>query len=155
MTCKTVRSYVAKSELIMRQNFAKVAKILRLSQKVFENKSGQVVEKTFRPHFVFVWFRHQRNLEIQANIPKSCRRPVVSLLYATKSAFTASNLCWACALASSVTFLTGYVMQIGFGNWIWPHLAFGLVHKRSGNEITPSLVLSVTSSLLISTHKTD
>ena len=27
----------------------------------------------------------QRNLEIRANIPKSCRRPVVSLLYATKS----------------------------------------------------------------------
>ena len=50
------------------------------------------------------------------NIPKSCRRPVVSLLYATKSAFTASNLCWACALASPVTFLTGdHVMQIGFG----------------------------------------
>ena len=58
----------------------------------------------------------QRNLEIRANIPKSCRRPVVSLLYATKLAFTASNLCWACALASPVTFLTGdHVMQIGFG----------------------------------------
>ena len=50
------------------------------------------------------------------NIPKSCRRPVVSLLYATKSAFTAPNLCWACALASPVIFLTGdHVMQIGFG----------------------------------------
>ena len=50
------------------------------------------------------------------NIPKSCRRPVVSLLYATKTAFTAPNLCWACALASPVTFLTGdHVMQIGFG----------------------------------------
>ena len=58
----------------------------------------------------------QRNLEIRANIPKSCRRPVVSLLYATKSAFTAPNLCWVCALASPVTFLTGdHVMQIGFG----------------------------------------
>ena len=31
-------------------------------------------------------------------------------------AFTAPNLCWACALASPVTFLTGdHVMQIGFG----------------------------------------
>ena len=50
------------------------------------------------------------------NIPLSCRRPVVSLLYATKSAFTAPNLCWACALASPVIFLTGdHVMQIGFG----------------------------------------
>ena len=50
------------------------------------------------------------------NIPKSCRRPAVSLLYATKSAFTAPNLCWACALASSVIFLRGdHVMQIGFG----------------------------------------
>ena len=50
------------------------------------------------------------------NIPKSCRMPVVSLLYATKSAFTAPNLCWACALASPVIFLTDdHVMQIGFG----------------------------------------
>ena len=60
----------------------------------------------------------QRNLKIRENISKSCRRPVVSLLYmyATKSAFTAPNLCWACALASPVTFLTGdHVMQIGFG----------------------------------------
>ena len=62
----------------------------------------------------------QWNLEIRANIHKSCHRPVVSLLYATKSAlalaFTAPNLCWACALASPVTFLTGdQVMQIGFG----------------------------------------
>ena len=41
-------------------------------------------------------------------------------MYATKSAlalaFTAPNLCWACALASPVTFLTGdHVMQIGLG----------------------------------------
>ena len=62
----------------------------------------------------------QRNLEIRANIPKSCRRHGVSLLYATKSAFTlaftAPNLYLACALASPVTFLTGdHVMQIGFG----------------------------------------
>ena len=48
--------------------------------------------------------------------PWSCRRHGVSLLYATKSAFTAPNLYWACALASPVTFLTGdHVMQIGFG----------------------------------------
>ena len=58
----------------------------------------------------------QRNLGIRANIPKSCRKPVASLLYATKSAFTAPNLCWACALASPITFLTGdHVMQIEFG----------------------------------------
>ena len=50
------------------------------------------------------------------NIPKSCRRPVVSLLYAKKSTFTVPNLCWACALASPVIFLTGdHVMQIEFG----------------------------------------
>ena len=62
-----------------------------------------------------VSWKHQ-NLEILANIRRSCRRPVVSLLYATKSAFTAPNLCWACALASPVTFLTGdHVMKIGFG----------------------------------------
>ena len=47
----TVRSC---RESEVRQNFAKDTKILRLSQKVFENKSGQVVEKTFGPHFVFV-----------------------------------------------------------------------------------------------------
>ena len=48
------------------------------------------------------------------NIPKSCRRPVLSLLYATKSTFTAPNLCWACALASPVILLTGdHVIQIG------------------------------------------
>ena len=33
-----------------------------------------------------------------------------------KSAFTAPNLCWACALAFPVTFLTGgHVVQIAFG----------------------------------------
>ena len=72
----------------------------------------------------------QRNLEIRVNIAKSRRRPVVSLLFATKSAFTAPNLCRVCALASPVTVLTGdHVMQI------WPDLAFGFVHKRSGNDI--------------------
>ena len=51
---------------------------------------------------MFVWFRES----------KSCRRPVVSLLYASKP----WPLCWACALASLVTFLAGdHVMQIGFG----------------------------------------
>ena len=44
---------------------------------------------------------------IRANIPKSCHKPLVSLLYATKSAFTALNVCCACAL--------DHVMQIGFG----------------------------------------
>ena len=56
------------------------------------------------------------------NIRKSCRRPVVSLLYATKSAFTAHCHIpdrWSCG-----------------ANWIWPDLAFGFVQKRSGNEIT-------------------
>ena len=47
-----------------------------------------------------------------------------ALSYATKSAFTAPNLCWACALASPVTFLTGdHVMQIGFGQ-ISPSASF-------------------------------
>ena len=35
----------------------KNAKILRLSQNVFENKFGLVVEKPFDFLFVFVWFR--------------------------------------------------------------------------------------------------
>ena len=51
----------------------------------------------------------QRNWEIRANIPKSCLRPVVSLLYATKSCRVnrpsllrtrIGNLCQACAFAS-------------------------------------------------------
>ena len=46
---------VAKSEL--RQIFAKIAKILRLSQKYSKTNPAKLKKKTFRPHFVFVWFR--------------------------------------------------------------------------------------------------
>ena len=48
-----VKKPVREMDRSLRQNFAKVAKFS-------ENKSGQVVEKTFRPHFVFVWF-HESN----------------------------------------------------------------------------------------------
>ena len=73
----------------------------------------------------------QWNLEIRANVPKSCRRPVVSLLYATKSAFTAPNLlgkrtCLPCHIPDRWS---------RNANRIWPDLTFGFFHKRSGNEI--------------------
>ena len=73
----------------------------------------------------------QGNSEIRANIHKSCRRPVVSLLYATKSALTAPNMlgmrtCLPCQIPDRWS---------RNANWIWPDLAFGFVLKRSGNEI--------------------
>ena len=49
---------------------------------------------------------------------QACRKLVVcdKIGLGEALAFTAPNLCWACALASPVTFLTGdHVMQIGFG----------------------------------------
>ena len=77
----------------------------------------------------------QRNLDIRANIPKSCRKPVVRLLYATKSAFTAlycsefmlgMRTCLPCHIPDR---------RSHNANWIWPDLAFSFVSKRSGNEI--------------------
>ena len=59
MTCKTTRSCCEKrieTKLCKsRLNSPTVAKVL-------ENKSDQVVEKTFRPHFVFVWFRESNEI---------------------------------------------------------------------------------------------
>ena len=77
----------------------------------------------------------QGNSDIRANIPKSCRRPVVSLLYATKSALTAPNMlgmrtCLPCHIPDRWS---------RNANWIWPDLAFGFVLKRSGNEINKTL----------------
>ena len=141
---------VAMSEL--RQNFAKVAKFLWRSQKYSKTNPAKLWKKPF--DLILCLFDFMKgNSEIRAYIRKSCRRPVVSLLYmyATKSALTAPfsspdptiflacgrdreicrrperscalgtrmwllRICWACALASPVTFLTGdHVMQIGFG----------------------------------------
>ena len=73
----------------------------------------------------------QRNLEIRANIHKSCRRPVVSLLYATKSAFTAPIMlgmrtCLPCHIPD---------WWSRNANRIWPDLAFCFLQKRSGHEI--------------------
>ena len=150
MTCKTVRSCCEKQ---LRQNFAKVAKFLWRSQSIqtqIRPSCGKNLSTSFCACLVS-W--KQGNSEIPANIGKSCRRPVVSLLYmyATKSALTAPfsspeptiflacgsdrelcrrperlwalgtsmwllRICWAWALASPVTFLTGsHEMQIGFG----------------------------------------
>ena len=109
---------VAKSEL--RQNFANVVKILRLRKSIRKQIRPSCRKSLSTSFCVCLVSWKQWNLEIRENISKSCRRPVISLLYATKSAFitapTAPNLCWACALPSPVTFLTGdHVMQIGFG----------------------------------------
>ena len=106
--------HVAKSEL--RQNSAKVAKFSNCRKSIRKQIRPSCRKNLSTSFCVCLVSWKQRNLEILVNIPKWCCRPVVSLLYATKSAFTAPNLGWACALASPVTFLTGdHVMQIGFG----------------------------------------
>ena len=51
--------HVAKSEL--RQNFAKVAKILRLSQKYLKTNSAKLY-KNLPTSFVFVWFRESNEI---------------------------------------------------------------------------------------------
>ena len=82
----------------------------------------------------------QWNLEIRANIPKSCLKPVVSLLSATKSAFTAPNLCWACALVSPVTFLTGdHVMQTRCSGDVMKRLGYKNFNAVSHNRSRPEL----------------
>ena len=124
--------HVAKSEL--RQNFAKVAKILRLSQKYSKKMRPSCRKKLSTLFCVCLVSWKQRNFEIRVNIPKSCRRPVVSLLYATKSAFTAPNI-----MLGMRTCLPSHIPDRWSrnANWIWPDLTFGFVHKRSGNEIIP------------------
>ena len=112
MTCKTVWSCCEKRiKAKLRKSHLNSPTVA----KVFENKSGQVVEKNLSTSFcVCLVSWRQRNLEIQANIPKSCRRPVVSLLYATKSyrvVVCRCHLYCACALASPVTFLTDSCSQ--------------------------------------------
>ena len=122
--------HVAKSEL--RQNFAKVAKILRLSQKYWKTNPAKLWKNLSTSFCACLVSWKQRNSEVRANIRKSCRRPVVSLLYATKSALTAPNMlgmrtCLPCHIPDRWS---------RNANWIWPDLAFGFVLKRSGNEIT-------------------
>ena len=83
----------------------------------------------------------QRNLEIRANIPKSCRRPVVSLLYVTKSAFTRLySLLLRLLLLLMLGMRTCLPCHIPDrwsrgANCIWPDLAFFFVHKRSGTRL--------------------
>ena len=88
----------------------------------------------------------QWNLEIRANIPKSCRRPVVSLLYATKLTLaTLADLGLYCSefMLGMRTCLPCHIPDRWSrnANRIWPDLAFGFVHKRSGNEINQSTSL--------------
>ena len=75
---------VAKSEL--RQNFANVVKILRLRKSIRKQIRPSCRKSLSTSFCVCLVSWKQRNLEIRANIPKSCHRPVVSLLYKTKSA---------------------------------------------------------------------
>ena len=110
MTCKTIRKANWDKTLQKSLKFSYCRKSIR---KQIRSCCRKNLSTSF---FVCLVSWKQRNLEIPSYVPKWCRRPVVSLLYATKSAFTAPNLCWACALAFPVTFLTGdHVMQIGFG----------------------------------------
>ena len=77
--------------------------------KVLEKKTGQVVEKNLSTSFCVCLVSWKQQNTIRANIPKSFLRPVVSLLYATKSCrenrplllrTRFENLCQACAFAS-------------------------------------------------------
>ena len=83
----------------------------------------------------------QWNLEIRANILKSCRRHVVSLLYTTKSALGDLGLYCSEFMLGMRTCLPCHIPDRWSrnANRIWPDLAFGFVHKRSGNEIKTAL----------------
>ena len=109
--------------------------------KVFKNKSGQGLEKTFWPLFVFVWFRESNEIyETRANIPKSCRRPVVSLFYATKSYRVNRPLLLRIYVGHAHLPLLSHSWQVvTWCKLIWPDLVFGFVHKRSGNEIRTAI----------------
>ena len=91
----TLKQYdhVAKSEL--RWNFQKSLKFSYCRKSIRKQiQSLTSCRKKLSTSFcvcLVLW--KQRNLEIRADIPMSCRRPVGSLLYATKSAFAAPNLC--------------------------------------------------------------
>ena len=88
----------------------------------------------------------QRNLEIRANIPKLCRRPVVSLLYATIGA-TIGLYCSEFMLGMRTCFPCHIPDRWSRNaNWIWPDLAFGFVHKRSGNEIRHGYYTTIMTS---------
>ena len=74
----------------------------------------------------------QGNLEIRANIPKSCRKVVYDKigLYCSESMLGMST-CLSCHIPDRWS---------RKANWILPDLAFGFVHKRSGNEIRTALL---------------
>ena len=119
--------HVAKNKL--RQNFAKVAKILLLSQKYSRTNPAKLL-KTFSTSFcVCLDSWKQRNLEIRANIPKSCRK----LAVCDKIGLYCSEF-----MLGMRTCLPSHIPDrwSRYANRICPDLAFGLVHKRSGNEIT-------------------
>ena len=58
-TCKTTRSCCEKR---IKTKLCKSRLNSPTFAKVLENKSGQVVEKTFRPYFAFVWFRESNEI---------------------------------------------------------------------------------------------
>ena len=113
--------HVAKSKL--RQKFSYCRKSIR---KQIQPSCRKNLSTSFCVCLVS-W--KQWNLKIRANIPKWCCRPVVSLLYATKycSEF----------MLGMRTYLPCHIPDRWSrnANRIWPDLAFGFVHKRSGNEI--------------------
>ena len=93
----------------------------------------------------------QRNVEIRANIRKSCRRPVVSLLYATKSALGDLGLYCSEFMSGMRTCLPCHIPDRWSrnANRIWPDLAFGFVHKRFGNKINGTSGLLVISNVKV------
>ena len=135
--------HVAKREL--RQNFVKSLKFSYCRKSIRKQ-----IRPSCRKHLLTSFCVCLVSWKIRANIPKSCHRLVVSLLYASKLAlaFTALNLCWACALASPVTFLTGdHVMQIRFGQ-ISPSASStrDLGMRLGGNTNTAELIASPSQS---------
>ena len=83
----------------------------------------------------------QRNLEIRANILKSCHRPVVSLFYATKSyRVNRPLLFWISVGHAHLPLLSHSWQVVTWCKLIWPDLVFGFVHKRSGNEIRTAIL---------------
>ena len=126
--------HVAKNKL--RQNFAKVAKILLLSQKYSRTNPAKLL-KTFSTSFcVCLDSWKQRNLVIRANIPKSCRKPVVCDkigLYCSEF-MLGMRTCLPCHIPDRWS---------RNANRIWADLAFGFVYKRSGNEINTDSDLKV------------
>ena len=92
----------------------------------------------------------QWNLKIWANIPKWCRRPVVSLLYSTESALAGLGLYCSEFMLGMRTCLPCHIPHRWSrnANRIWPDVAdlpFGFNHKKPGDEINANRLVQFAS----------